>query len=140
MLLTKSEAAARKVLLECGLDDINSLVNANLRRLILSRGAYYEEIDLKGKDGRIVTFEGRSIISISSAITDRGKKDSRRPMNLVILKFIKIWQLTQIHTMNCVIGTKAEFTKRKQMNLRLNFLCLLIFSTCNAKIKNLGLN
>lgn len=74
MLLTKSEAAARRVLQECGLDDISSLVNANLRRLILSRGAYYEEIDLKGKDGRIVTFEGRSIISISSGITDRGKK------------------------------------------------------------------
>ena len=74
MLLTKSEAVARKVLLECGLDEINSLTNANLRRLILSRGAYYEEIDLKGKDGRIVTFEGRSIISISSSITDRGKK------------------------------------------------------------------
>ncbi len=74
MLLTKAEAAARKVLHESGLDDLATLRTANLRRLILSRGAYYEEIELEGKDGRIVSFEGQSIISISSAILDKGKK------------------------------------------------------------------
>lgn len=74
MLLTKSEAAARKVIVDAGLDDIAALANVNLRRLILSRGAYYEEIEMKGKDGRIVSLDGKSIISISNTITDRGKK------------------------------------------------------------------
>lgn len=73
-MLSKPEAAARKILLDNGLDEISALANANLRRLILSRGAYYEEVDLQGKDGRIVSVDGRSIISISQSITDRGKK------------------------------------------------------------------
>ncbi len=74
MLLSKAETIARRLLADAGLDDIKELANANLRRLILSRGAFYEEVDLKGKDGRIVTVDGRSIISISTSITDRGKK------------------------------------------------------------------
>lgn len=74
MLLTKAEAAARKLLVDAGLDDLKELASANLRRLILSRGAFYEEVDLKGKDGRIVTVDGRSIISLSSSIPDKGKK------------------------------------------------------------------
>jgi Zn-dependent peptidase ImmA (M78 family) len=74
MLLSKAEFAAKKILLDSGLDDITSLVNIDLKDLIQSRGAFYEEADLSGKDGRIVTHENRSIITIDSKITDRGKK------------------------------------------------------------------
>lgn len=74
MLLTKAEFAAQRVLIDAGLDDLESLVSVNLRRLILSRGAFYEEVELKGKDGRIVSADGRSIITISTSVTDRGKK------------------------------------------------------------------
>lgn len=74
MLLSKAELTAKKILSASGLDDIESLVKTDLKELIQSRGAFYEEADLSGKDGRIVTHENRSIITIDNKITDRGKK------------------------------------------------------------------
>ncbi|MBX2963961.1 MAG: ImmA/IrrE family metallo-endopeptidase [Cyclobacteriaceae bacterium] len=74
MLLTKAEATARKVLTDFGLDDINAITSTELKTIIQARGGYYEEIDLKNIDGRIITFEGKSIISINKNIAGLGKK------------------------------------------------------------------
>lgn len=74
MLLTKAEAVARKVLSDSGIDTIQSLTTIELKDVIQSRGAFYEEIDLDGKDGRIVSYQDRSVISINKSILDQGKK------------------------------------------------------------------
>lgn len=70
----KPGVAARKVLNDCGIDSIQSLTTVKLKDIIQSRGAFYEEINLDRKDGRIVTYENRSVISIDKSITDPGKK------------------------------------------------------------------
>lgn len=74
MLLTKAEAAAQKVLTEIGIDSIQVLTSVKLKDVIQARGAFYEEIDLEGKDGRIVTYLDKSVISINKSILDTGKK------------------------------------------------------------------
>lgn len=74
MLLTKAEAAARQVLKYSGIDSIPALTSLRLKDLIQARGAFYEEVELDGKDGRIVTYQERSVISINKSISDTGKK------------------------------------------------------------------
>lgn len=74
MMLSKAEATARKITVEAGLDDVKYLRQIDLKVLIQSRGAFYEEISMDGKDGRIVSHGGKSIISLNKAITDPGKK------------------------------------------------------------------
>lgn len=74
MLITKAEATARQILVSAGIDSIPALTSLKLKDLIQARGAYYEEIELDGKDGRIVTHKDRSVISINKFITDTGKK------------------------------------------------------------------
>jgi Zn-dependent peptidase ImmA (M78 family) len=74
MILSKSEIAAKRIITECGLDDVKYLRELDLKILIQSRGAFYEEAALVGKDGRIVSHGGKSIITINSNILDLGKK------------------------------------------------------------------
>lgn len=74
MLLTKAEAAARKILIDFGIDTIEALTSIRLKDLVQARGAYYEEIEMEGNDGRIVTYYDHSVISINKSITDTGKK------------------------------------------------------------------
>jgi Zn-dependent peptidase ImmA (M78 family) len=74
MLLTKAEATAKKILLDFGIDNVQSLTTIDLKDLIQARGAFYEEILLDGKDGRIVTHNDKSVISINRSISDVGKK------------------------------------------------------------------
>lgn len=74
MLLTKAEAAARKVLTELGIESIQTLTSVKLKDVIQARGAFYEEIYLDRKDGRIVTYQNKSVISINKSISDTGKK------------------------------------------------------------------
>lgn len=66
-----AEKAARKVLEDCGIKDPTE---APLKTIILSQKAFYEEVDLIGKEGEIVSANGRSIISINSNIINEGKK------------------------------------------------------------------
>lgn len=73
-MLSNAEVAARKVIFEAGLDEIQYLRQANLKELIQWRGAFYEEWQMNGKDGRIVSHGGKSIITINSSINDAGKK------------------------------------------------------------------
>lgn len=68
---TKAELAAKKVLDECGLDDPTELT---LTEIILGRKAFYEEVPLDGKEGEIVSVQGKSIITINSNITISTKK------------------------------------------------------------------
>jgi Zn-dependent peptidase ImmA (M78 family) len=74
MLISKAQASARKILKEYDLDNILSLSALSLKDLVQARGAYYEEIELHGKDGRIVSLNGKSIISVNRTITEIGKK------------------------------------------------------------------
>jgi Zn-dependent peptidase ImmA (M78 family) len=74
MLLTKAEATAKKVLNVYGIDSTDLLRSIELKDLIQARGAYYEETDLENKDGRIVSYHGRSVITINKSIFDPGKK------------------------------------------------------------------
>lgn len=73
-MLSTSEIAAKRILDHFGLDDLASIQELDLQTLIQSRGAFYEEENLDGKDGRIVTHDGRSIITINRGISDKGKK------------------------------------------------------------------
>lgn len=68
---TKSELVARKVLEECGLDDPTEFP---ISEIILGRSAFYEEHPLDGKEGEIVSVDGRSIITINSNISFNTKK------------------------------------------------------------------
>lgn len=74
MLLTKAEATARKILKDFGIETVEALASASLRDIVQARGAYYEEYPLDGKDGRIVTYQDKSVITIDRGITDTGKK------------------------------------------------------------------
>ncbi|MDR3714758.1 MAG: ImmA/IrrE family metallo-endopeptidase [Puia sp.] len=62
---TQSERAAQKVLFECGLQDPTEV---GLRKLILGRKAFYDEQPMTGKDGDIVSYSNRSIITVNSRI------------------------------------------------------------------------
>lgn len=73
-MLSNAEVAARKIIVDVGLDDIQYLRKADLKELVQSRGAFYEEAPMNGKDGRIVSRGDKSIITINSSITDAGKK------------------------------------------------------------------
>lgn len=68
---SNAEKCARKVLYECGLDDPSQ---TSLRQIILARKAFYEEAPLEGKEGEIVSFNGKSIITINSNIAFEAKK------------------------------------------------------------------
>ncbi|UAY51291.1 ImmA/IrrE family metallo-endopeptidase [Ferruginibacter albus] len=68
---TPSEIAARQVLIDCGIEDPTEIP---LKTIILSKKAFYEEVPLDGKEGEIVSANGRSIISINSNIIYEGKK------------------------------------------------------------------
>ena len=70
-IYTKAETAARQILTNCGLDDPTGVP---LQTIILSQKAFYEEVPLDGKEGEIVSVNGKSIISINSNITFEGKK------------------------------------------------------------------
>lgn len=58
--------AAQKVLNECGLCDPTDI---GMKTIILGRRAFYNEQPMIGKDGDIVSFGSRSIITINSNIT-----------------------------------------------------------------------
>jgi Zn-dependent peptidase ImmA (M78 family) len=68
---TSGEMAARRVLEECGLDDPTELP---MKEIILGRKAFYQEIPLNGKDGEIVSFGRRSVITINSSIRPLTRK------------------------------------------------------------------
>ena len=68
---TVPEITALKVLQACGLKDSTEFP---LRTIILGRGAYYAEQPLTGKDGEIVTVDGRSIITINADIPYNARK------------------------------------------------------------------
>ncbi|WP_339880801.1 ImmA/IrrE family metallo-endopeptidase [uncultured Algoriphagus sp.] len=68
---TKAEFKAKTVLEECGLDMPTQLL---LEEIVLGRGAYYEEKSLEFKEGEIVSFGDRSIITINSNIQYQTKK------------------------------------------------------------------
>lgn len=68
---TKSELVAQKVLSECGLDDPTE---SSLSEIILGRKAFYEETPLIGKEGEIISVNGRSIITVNSNIQFETKK------------------------------------------------------------------
>ncbi|MBX2969933.1 MAG: ImmA/IrrE family metallo-endopeptidase [Cyclobacteriaceae bacterium] len=74
MLLSKAEATAKKILSEFGLNEIGIITSTELQTIIQARGAYYEEVELDSMDGRIVTFNGKSVISINKNIVGTGKK------------------------------------------------------------------
>lgn len=66
-----AELAARKVLEESGLQDPTELP---LRTIILGRKAFYAEEPMDGKDGEIVSVDGRSIITVNSTIPFETRK------------------------------------------------------------------
>ena len=68
---TKSELIAKSVLEQCGLDDP---IELPISDIILGRKAFYEEKPLDGKQGKIVSVGGRSIITINSNIEFEAKK------------------------------------------------------------------
>src|ERR1700678_2018169 len=68
---TPPEFAALNVLRECGLKDPTEFP---LRTIILGRRAYYAEQSLTGKDGEIVTVDGRSIITVNADIPFETRK------------------------------------------------------------------
>lgn len=68
---SKAELKAKQVLDECGLDDPTELP---LNEIILGRGAFYEELPLEGKEGEIVSYNDRSIITVNSNIQFNTKK------------------------------------------------------------------
>lgn len=70
-LYSVAETAARQVLENCG---INDPTEVPLKTLVMSQGAFYEEVPLDGKEGEIVSVNGKSIISINSGIIYEGKK------------------------------------------------------------------
>lgn len=74
MPLSKAAETAQNILEQFGIDDSLSLASLSMKDLIQARGAFYEESSMDGKDGRIVTFNGRSVITINKLITDTGKK------------------------------------------------------------------
>lgn len=69
--MSKAEEVAKRVIFECGL---NHPTEETLSEVILGRGAHYQECPLTGKEGEIVSFEGKSIITINSNITTNSKK------------------------------------------------------------------
>jgi Zn-dependent peptidase ImmA (M78 family) len=68
---SKAELLAKKVLDDCGLDDPTELPISDI---ILGRKAFYEELPLVGKEGEIVSVNGKSIITVNSNITFESKK------------------------------------------------------------------
>lgn len=68
---TKAEFKAKKVLEECGLD---KPIQISFEEIILGRGAFYEEKPLKAKEGEIVSFGDKSVITINSNILFDAKK------------------------------------------------------------------
>jgi Zn-dependent peptidase ImmA (M78 family) len=68
---TKSELVAKKVLEDCGLV---VPTESSLDEIIFGRKAFYEEKPLVGKEGEIVSFHGRSIITVNSTIQFETKK------------------------------------------------------------------
>ena len=68
---TKAEYKAQQVLKDCG---IVNPADVSLKIVIMSRGAFYEETSLKGKEGEIVSVGSRSFIAVNSDILFESKK------------------------------------------------------------------
>lgn len=68
---SNAEKAAIKVRKEMGINDPTTY---SISDMIMGRGAFYEEIPLKNKEGEIVSYNGRSIIQINSEITNEYRK------------------------------------------------------------------
>jgi hypothetical protein len=68
---SSSEIIARRVLEDCGLDDV---IETPLSEIIFGRGAFYEEKPLVGKEGEIITANGRSIITLNSNSSFENRK------------------------------------------------------------------
>ncbi len=68
---TPAEKTALKVLYESGISDP---IEIALPDLILGRGAFYFEQPLKGKEGEIISYKDKSIITINSEIKYEPKK------------------------------------------------------------------
>lgn len=68
---SNAELHAQKVLEESGIEDPS---NYPIENIILGRKAFYKESPLKGKDGEIVSYGGRSIITVNSNIGVQSKK------------------------------------------------------------------
>lgn len=66
-----AELKAIKVLEECGLSDPTEIP---IGTVILGRKAFYEEIPLENKEGKIVSVGGKSIITINSNIAFESKR------------------------------------------------------------------
>lgn len=69
--MTKAELIATKVLEECGLADPTSFP---LSDIILGRKAFYQERPLSGKEGEIISINGKSVITVNSNIEFDAKK------------------------------------------------------------------
>lgn len=68
---SRAELLAKKVLFDCGLNDPTELP---IDVIIKGKKIHYNESPLKSKDGEIVSFGGRSIITINSLIEYDTKK------------------------------------------------------------------
>jgi Zn-dependent peptidase ImmA (M78 family) len=68
---TTSEQRAKQLLEDFGLKDPTEYP---LEEIILGRGAFYEEIPLKGKDGQIISYQSNSIIQVNSNIQYETRK------------------------------------------------------------------
>lgn len=68
---SKAELIARNTLHDCGLTDPTELP---IEQIILGLKAFYEEKPLKGKEGEIISVNGRSIITVNSDIPFAAKK------------------------------------------------------------------
>lgn len=68
---SKGQAAALRMLDECGIDDPTSIP---LELIVAGRGATLRFGELKGGEGRIVRGNSKAIITISSAIEYEGKR------------------------------------------------------------------
>jgi Zn-dependent peptidase ImmA (M78 family) len=74
MVLELGGRSAQVILKYFGIDSVSLLTSIEVKEIIQARGAFYEEINLEGQDGRIVSYQGKSIISVNKSISDIGKK------------------------------------------------------------------
>jgi Zn-dependent peptidase ImmA (M78 family) len=69
--LTQAELRAQQVYIESGLEHPR---DCSLDELILSRGAFYQEIPLDGREGELITVGNTSIISVNSLTSSRRRR------------------------------------------------------------------
>jgi Zn-dependent peptidase ImmA (M78 family) len=68
---SKGEAVAKRLLYDSGIDDPSEV---EIKEIILGRKAFYQEKPLKNKEAEIVSYGGRSTITINSEIEFESKK------------------------------------------------------------------